>query len=517
MVPENLNGDSLRPKKRKPTDTSSNKRTSRKRENTKWKQRPDQKPHKQNTSNPGQNRSQTEPIQTEKKSNHARTSSSDTLTLTPTERADLDRREKIIEDEAVGSHLRIGEELLGIMELGYHRKLGHKTIEAYALTRFGSKVGSSHRNVQRLLDLARAAPKIRKCPNGHVIPLEHEGPVRDLIARHKKPDFEECVENVALMVNRSVEQGKDPKNVTGSMVQRAVNDAVIEHRINEHQLRPKTTKELAKGFHVSKVEDGLKFIADGEVNLTFTSFPYGCGLKYTSHGKPIWDDSIPLSKLLEHYKQWMFPIHRITNPLHGRVGINISDIYGAHNDMTDDDVVYLDHEVDKIVKANTDLKRFGKIIWDKGSNNALSKAHGSVASWSSPSIERQAEIILLYYRGNRQRPNDPDRKDMDNAEYMRELQKNVWFCNAGCGVEIHKTHPCPFPLKLAENAIRFLTAPPGADGEMDVCCDPFGGSGTLAHAAFKLGRRSIYNDASEEYAHNAMDRIAKVMATLRKK
>ncbi len=54
-------------------------------------------------------------------------------------------------------------------------------------------------------------------------------------------------------------------------------------------------------------------------------------------------------------------------------------------------------------------------------------------------------------------------------------------------------HGAPFPLKLAEFFVRFLTA------EGDLVADPFGGSLTVALAAEKLGRHWIATDVIWEY------------------
>jgi len=67
-----------------------------------------------------------------------------------------------------------------------------------------------------------------------------------------------------------------------------------------------------------------------------------------------------------------------------------------------------------------------------------------------------------------------------------------------------KDHPAPFPEKLAERLIKFYTY------RGDTVLDPFGGSGTVASVAKRIGRDSIYIDNSESYLQYAKQRCESV-------
>jgi DNA modification methylase len=63
-------------------------------------------------------------------------------------------------------------------------------------------------------------------------------------------------------------------------------------------------------------------------------------------------------------------------------------------------------------------------------------------------------------------------------------------------------HPARMPVELAKRTISFLSEPG------DLVADPFGGSGTTAIAAERLGRRWITTEAAREYVEGARLRFA---------
>jgi DNA modification methylase len=66
---------------------------------------------------------------------------------------------------------------------------------------------------------------------------------------------------------------------------------------------------------------------------------------------------------------------------------------------------------------------------------------------------------------------------------------NVWRINPKTNSE----HPAAFPLELAEKVVSYYSF------KGDVVMDPFGGSGTVGHAAAKLSRRFVLYDINLEY------------------
>lgn len=85
------------------------------------------------------------------------------------------------------------------------------------------------------------------------------------------------------------------------------------------------------------------------------------------------------------------------------------------------------------------------------------------------------------------------------------IRTNIWRYANGKGFatkdKIAYQHPAIFPEKLAEDHIRSWSNPG------DIILDPFGGSGTTAKAAQRLGRRWILIEAVEDYCEIAEKRL----------
>lgn len=85
------------------------------------------------------------------------------------------------------------------------------------------------------------------------------------------------------------------------------------------------------------------------------------------------------------------------------------------------------------------------------------------------------------------------------------IRTNIWKYNNGKGFatkdKIAYKHPAIFPEKLVEDHILSWS------NEGDIVLDPFGGSGTTAKIAEKLGRKWILIEAASEYCDIAKERL----------
>lgn len=76
-----------------------------------------------------------------------------------------------------------------------------------------------------------------------------------------------------------------------------------------------------------------------------------------------------------------------------------------------------------------------------------------------------------------------------SKEEWREYTKTVWHI----ANTVHPAHPAVFPIEIPHRLIKLFTF------WGDTVLDPFGGTGTTAVAALKLGRNAIVVDQNSEY------------------
>ena len=103
-------------------------------------------------------------------------------------------------------------------------------------------------------------------------------------------------------------------------------------------------------------------------------------------------------------------------------------------------------------------------------------------------VNVQHEYILIFQKaGTLQIPRTEDTR-LDE-ETIKEYAWSVWEMR----VSYTKGHPAPFPEELPHRLIRLYTV------EGETVLDPFGGSGTTAQAAGKLGRHSCLYEINPDY------------------
>lgn len=131
-----------------------------------------------------------------------------------------------------------------------------------------------------------------------------------------------------------------------------------------------------------------------------------------------------------------------------------------------------------------------------------STARGSVDSSSSPNVTTPAEHIILFFKGDSWGLEAPADRPSDIAhDDWLEWTNGLWrFPGESSPWEYH---PAPFPLELPRRLLHLLTFPG------DLVLDPFLGSGTVALAAFRAGRRVVGVDRSPAYVASATRRLMK--------
>jgi adenine-specific DNA-methyltransferase len=91
--------------------------------------------------------------------------------------------------------------------------------------------------------------------------------------------------------------------------------------------------------------------------------------------------------------------------------------------------------------------------------------------------------------------------------YVPEAEPPIWdIPNVKHNHPEKTTHPCSFPVELAERCVLACSKPG------DVVCDPFMGAGSTLVAAAKHGRTAIGCDIMPEYAEITLDRLKRLAA-----
>jgi DNA modification methylase len=124
-----------------------------------------------------------------------------------------------------------------------------------------------------------------------------------------------------------------------------------------------------------------------------------------------------------------------------------------------------------------------EIIWDRGST------HNHEVSMFWPRTER----VYVF------RHADSPYRFRNHAGLPH--RNDVWRINRVSRKRKSKGHNAPFPLALAEMAILAWSEPG------DLVCDPYLGSGTVAAAARKLGRRFVGSEILKKYHQMTLDRL----------
>ncbi len=226
----------------------------------------------------------------------------------------------------------------------------------------------------------------------------------------------------------------------------------------------------------------LDLLPEGSVHLAITSPPYNLGIEYRGYG----DDLEP-----QEYRRWLrgvwASLYRVLVP-GGRFVLNVAptsikDFRPLHHDLS------------------TDLRELGyimrtEIIWYKQTMGRRT-AWGSWRSPSNPHIVPSWEYVLVFSKGQWKLPGDRESVDITAKEFER-FSDGFWKIPPE---RRRHGHPAPFPEELIERLVKFYSYPG------NVVVDMFGGTGTVAAVARRLGRHYLHIDTSPEYCRQAAERV----------
>jgi DNA modification methylase len=220
----------------------------------------------------------------------------------------------------------------------------------------------------------------------------------------------------------------------------------------------------------------------GVVELAITSPPYNVRIPYRGYT----DDLAP-----EEYLRWLkgvwSSLYRVLAP-GGRFVLNVAptsikNFRPIHHDLSRDlrDLGY-------IMRT--------EIIWYKQTMGRRT-AWGSWRSPSNPHIVPSWEYVLVFSKEQWRLPGDPSAVDISAREFER-FSDGFWPIPPE---RRRNGHPAPFPEELIERLVKFYSY------RGNLVLDMFGGTGTVAAVARRLGRHYLHIDSSHEYCRIAADRV----------
>src|SRR5208282_2522297 len=218
------------------------------------------------------------------------------------------------------------------------------------------------------------------------------------------------------------------------------------------------------------------------VQLAITSPPYNVRIPYREY-----TDDLPPEEYLRWLKGVWKSLYRVLVP-GGRFVLNVAptsikDFRPIHHDLSRDlrDLGY-------IMRT--------EIIWYKQTMGRRT-AWGSWRSPSNPHIIPSWEYVLVFSKGQWRLPGDPSRVDI-TAQEFETFSDGFWHIPPE---RKRHGHPAPFPEELIERVVKFYSY------RENVVLDMFGGTGTVAAVARRLGRHYLHIDSSPEYCAQAAERV----------
>jgi modification methylase len=237
---------------------------------------------------------------------------------------------------------------------------------------------------------------------------------------------------------------------------------------------------------IGDARDVLDTLPRESVHLAVTSPPYNLKMPYRGYA----DDLAP-----EAYLGWLREVwralYRVLVP-GGRFVLNVAptsikNFRPIHHDLSRDlrDLGY-------IMRT--------EIIWYKQTMGRRT-AWGSWRSPSNPHIIPSWEYVLVFSKGQWKLPGDPAKVDITAREF-EAFSDGFWKIPPE---RVRKGHPAPFPEQLIERLVKFYSY------RGNVVLDMFGGTGTVAAVARRLGRHYLHIDTSAEYCAAAEERVRRAV------
>lgn len=233
-------------------------------------------------------------------------------------------------------------------------------------------------------------------------------------------------------------------------------------------------------------EEILKGFPDNFVDIIITSPPYNFGLEYkndTNKDAIYWQDYF--DKLNRIWKECC----RVLKPA-GRFCVNIQPLFSDYMPT---------HHIISNQLLELGLLWKAEIIWEKHNYNCKYTAWGSWRSPSMPYLKYTWEFIEVFCKESHKKGGDIDKIDIVGDEFKKWVYAK-WDIAPESNMKKYN-HPAMFPEELVKRLLKLFSY------QDDIVLDPFNGVGTTTLVAYKLGRKYIGIDISEEYCKTAEERL----------
>ena len=227
-------------------------------------------------------------------------------------------------------------------------------------------------------------------------------------------------------------------------------------------------------------------IPDQSIDLIITSPPYNFGHAYAQdpHG-----DTHEWNRYFEQLLTVWRECERVLKT-GGRMAVNIQPLFS--------DYVPTHHVISRQL-AGLGLLWKAEFLWEKNNYNAKYTAWGSWKSPSMPYIKYTWEFIEVFDKETHKKSGR--REDIDiTADEFKEWVLGRWSFPPEIRMKDYH-HPAMFPEELPRRLMKLFSY------KNDIVLDPFNGAGTTTLVAWKLHRRFIGIDVSQQYCDIALKRL----------
>lgn len=256
---------------------------------------------------------------------------------------------------------------------------------------------------------------------------------------------------------------------------------VIKSEVNEIDV-----SGIVNRIVCSDSEIVLKEFPDNFVDIIITSPPYNFGLEYKNDKNK---DALYWRDYFDKLNRIWEECYRVLKPA-GRLCVNIQPLFS--------DYMPTHHIISKQL-LELGLLWKAEIIWEKHNYNCKYTAWGSWKSPSMPYLKYSWEFIEVFCKESHKKEGESSKIDITGDEFKKWVY-GKWDIAPESNMKKYN-HPAMFPEELVARLLKLFSY------QDDIVLDPFNGVGTTTLVAYKLKRRYIGVDISEEYCKTAEERL----------